>query len=145
MKNNYISYYELLTMIKERDIPPRIILHLVPDKSVEYISDYDYSDSEFIGCEILKDKEADENYHYHLGDCFLESTMFDKVIEPINYLPFEEEKEIEKIIIKDMKIQAQSTGNYCYSISQPMKIIINKLNEVIDTTKELKKHLKEDK
>lgn len=56
-----------------------------------------------------------------------------------------EEKEIEKIIIKDMKIQAQSTGNYCYSISQPMKIIINKLNEVIDTTKELKKHLKEDK
>lgn len=55
----------------------------------------------------------------------------------------EEEKEIEKIIIKDMKIQAQSTGNYCYSISQPMKIIINKLNEVIDTTKKLEKNLKE--
>lgn len=138
MKDSYISYYELLTMIKERDIPPKIILHLVPDKSVEYVSNYDYINSEFIGYEILKDKEADENYSYHLGDCFLESTMFDKVIETI-----EEEKEIEKIIIKDMKIQAQSTGNYCYSISQPMKIIINKLNEVIDTTKELKKHLKE--
>lgn len=140
MKDSYISYYELLTRIKEGNIPPKIILHLVPNKSVEYISDYDYANSEFIGYEILKDEEADENYSYHLGDCFLESAMFDKVIEII-----EEEKEIEKIIIKDMKIQAQSTGNYCYSISQPMKIIINKLNEVIDTTKKLEKNLKEDK
>lgn len=39
---------------------------------------------------------------------------------------------IEKIPIKDMKIQATSTNNYCYSISQPMKIIINKINEIID-------------
>lgn len=140
MKDSYISYYELLTRIKEGNIPPKIILHLVPNKSVEYISDYESVNSEFIGYEILKDEEADENYSYHLGDCFLESTMFDKVIEII-----EEEKEIEKIIIKDMKIQAQSTGNYCYSISQPMKIIINKLNEVIDTTKKLEKNLKEDK
>ena len=81
MKNNYISYYELLTRIKERNIPPKIILHLVPNKSVEYISDYDYVNSEFIGYEILKDEEVDENYSYHLGDCFLENTMFDKVIE----------------------------------------------------------------
>lgn len=139
MKDSYISYYELLTRIKERNIPPKIILHLVPNKSVEYISDYDYVNSEFISYEILNDKDKDENYSYHLGDCFLEGTMFDRVIEIV-----EEEKEIEKIIIKDMKIQAQSTGNYCYSISQPMKIIINKLNEVIDTTKELKKHLKEE-
>lgn len=138
MKDSYISYYELLTRIKEGNIPPKIILHLVPTKSVEYISYYDYINSEFFGYKILKDEEADENYSYHLVDCFLESAMFDKVIEII-----EEEKEIEKIIIKDMKIQAQSTGNYCYSISQPMKIIINKLNEVIDTTKKLEKNLKE--
>lgn len=92
---DYISYYELLGMIKERNIPPKIILHLVPNKSVEYISDYDYANSEFIGYEILKDEEADENYSYHLGDCFLESAMFDKVIETI-----EEEKEIEKINLR---------------------------------------------
>lgn len=139
MKNNYISYYELLTMVNEGNIPQLLILHLVPNKSVEYIPDYDYVSDKLVGYEILNDKDEDENYSYYLVDCFLESTMFDKVIEII-----EEEKEIEKIIIKDMKIQAQSTGNYCYSISQPMKIIINKLNEVIDTTKELKKHLKEE-
>ena len=138
MKDNYISYYELLTMVKEGNIPQLLILHLVPTKSVEYIPDYDYVSDKLVGYEILNDKDEDENYSYHLGDCFLESTMFDKVIEII-----EEEKEIEKIIIKDMKIQAQSTGNYCYSISQPMKIIINKLNEVIDTTKKLEKNLKE--
>ena len=138
MKDNYISYYELLTMVKEGNIPQLLILHLVPTKSVEYVPDYDYVSDKLVGYEILNDKDEDENYSYHLGDCFLESTMFDKVIEII-----EEEKEIEKIIIKDMKIQAQSTGNYCYSISQPMKIIINKLNEVIDTTKKLEKNLKE--
>lgn len=43
-----------------------------------------------------------------------------------------ESDKIEKIPIKDMKIQATSTNNYCYSISQPMKIIINKINEIID-------------
>ena len=140
MKDNYISYYELLTMVKEGNIPQLLILHLVPTKSVEYVPDYDYVSDKLVGYEILNDKDEDENYRYYLVDCFLEGTMFDNIIEII-----EEEKEIEKIIIKDMKIQAQSTGNYCYSISQPMKIIINKLNEVIDTTKELKKHLKEDK
>ena len=90
MKNNYISYYELLTMVKEGNIPQLLILHLVPTKSVKYISDYDYVNSELIGYEILNDKDEDENYRYYLGDCFLESTMFDKVIEII-----EEEKEIE--------------------------------------------------
>lgn len=138
MKDSYISYYELLTRIKEGNIPQLLILHLVPTKSVEYVPYYDYVSDKLVGYEILNDKDEDENYSYHLGDCFLESAMFDKVIETI-----EEEKEIEKIIIKDMKIQAQSTGNYCYSISQPMKIIINKLNEVIDTTKKLEKNLKE--
>lgn len=138
MKDSYISYYELLTRIKEGNIPQLLILHLVPTKSVEYVPDYDYVSDKLVGYEILNNKDEDENYSYHLGDCFLEGTMFDNVIEII-----EEEKEIEKIIIKDMKIQAQSTGNYCYSISQPMKIIINKLNEVIDTTKKLEKNLKE--
>ena len=121
---DYISYYELLTMIKERDIPPKIILHLVPNKSVEYISEYDYSDSEFIGYEILNDKEADENYHYHLGDCFLESTMFDKVIEII-----EEEKEIEKLDIGKL-LQTKKWKRD--------KKTWNKINELIDEVKKLK-------
>lgn len=130
MKNNYISYYELLTMIKERDIPPKIILHLVPNKSVEYISDYESVNSEFIGYEILKDEEADENYSYHLGDCFLESTMFYKVIEII-----EEEKEIEKLQKPTLDEYIHITGEDLYK--QDMKLY-DKIDELIDEVKKLK-------
>ena len=137
MKNNYISYYELLTRIKERNIPPKIILHLVPNKSVEYISDYDYVNSEFIGYEILKDEEVDENYSYHLGDCFLENTMFDKVIEII-----EEEKEIEKLKIEQDTPNSNyyiknEYGTKCY-LTKHSKMIAEKVNELIDEVKKLK-------
>ena len=124
MKDSYISYYELLTRIKERNIPQLLILHLVPNKSVEYISYYDYADSEFIGYEILKDEKADENYSYHLGDCFLESTMFDKVIEII-----EEEKEIEKLDIGKL-LQTKKWKRD--------KKTWNKINELIDEVNKLK-------
>ena len=130
MKNNYISYYELLTMIKERDIPPKIILHLVPNKSVEYISDYDYVNSEFISYEILNDKDKDENYSYHLGDCFLEGTMFDNVIEII-----EEEKEIEKITIREKTI---GFPNGEWTARNMDKAFAVKINELIDEVKKLK-------
>ena len=133
---DYISYYELLTMVKEGNIPPKIILHLVPNKSVEYISYYDYADSEFIGYEILKDEDEDENYSYHLVDCFLEGTMFDRVIEII-----EEEKEIEKL-----KIEQDTPNNYyikneygtkCY-LTKHSKMIAEKVNKLIDEVKKLK-------
>ena len=112
MKNNYISYYELLTMVKEGNIPQLLILHLVPTKSVEYVPDYDYVSDKLVGYEILNDKDEDENYRYYLVDCFLESTMFDKVIEII-----EEEKEIEKL-----KIEQDAPNNYhdIYNVNQPL-------------------------
>ena len=130
MKNNYISYYELLTRIKEGNIPQLLILHLVPTKSVEYISDYDYINSEFIGYEISKDEEADENYSYHLGDCFLESTMFDRVIEIR-----EEEKEIEKLQKPTLDEYIHITGEDLYK--QDMKLY-DKIDELIDELKKLK-------
>lgn len=137
MKDSYISYYELLTRIKEGNIPQLLILHLVPNKSVEYISDYDYANSEFIGYEILKDEEADENYSYHLVDCFLESTMFDKVIEII-----EEEKEIEKLKIEQDTPNSNyyiknEYGTKCY-LTKHSKMIAEKVNELIDEVKKLK-------
>ena len=135
--DNYISYYELLTRIKEGNIPQLLILHLVPNKSVEYISDYAYANSQFIGYEILKDKDEDENYSYHLGDCFLESTMFDKVIEII-----EEEKEIEKLKIEQDTPNSNyyiknEYGTKCY-LTKHSKMIAEKVNELIDEVKKLK-------
>ena len=43
----------------------------------------------------------------------------------------DKKEEIEEIDVKDNRIQATSTGNYAYSISQPMKIMINKINELV--------------
>ena len=130
MKNNYISYYELLTMVKEGNIPQLLVLHLVPTKSVEYVPDYDYVSDKLVGYEILNDKDEDENYSYHLGDCFLESTMFDKVIEII-----EEEKEIEKLQKPTLDEYIHITGEDLYK--QDMKLY-DKIDELIDELKKLK-------
>ena len=130
MKDSYISYYELLTMVKEGNIPQLLILHLVQNKSVEYVPDYDYVNSELIGYEILKDEEADENYSYHLGDCFLEGTMFDRVIEIV-----EEEKEIEKITIREKTI---GFPNGEWTARNMDKAFAVKINELIDEVKKLK-------
>ena len=130
MKNNYISYYELLTMVKEGNIPQLLVLHLVPTKSVEYVPDYDYVSDKLVGYEILNDKDEDENYSYHLGDCFLESTMFDKVIEII-----EEEKEIEKITIREKTI---GFPNGEWTARNMDKAFAVKINELIDEVKKLK-------
>lgn len=130
MKDNYISYYELLTRIKERNIPQLLILHLVPTKSVEYITDYDYVSDKLVGYEILNDKDEDENYSYYLVDCFLESTMFDKFIEII-----EEEKEIEKLQKPTLDEYIHITGEDLYK--QDMKLY-DKIDELIDEVKKLK-------
>ena len=137
MKNNYISYYELLIRIKEGNIPQLLILHLVPTKSVEYVPDYDYVSDKLVGYEILNDKDEDENYSYHLVDCFLESTMFDKVIEII-----EEEKEIEKLKIEQDTPNSNyyiknEYGTKCY-LTKHGKMIAEKVNELIDEVKNLK-------
>ena len=50
------------------------------------------------------------------------------------------EKEIEKIKIDEKnRIQALSTGNFVYKVNQPTKIIIYKINELIDELKKLKR------
>ena len=127
---DYISYYELLTMVKEGNIPQLLVLHLVQNKSVEYVPDYDYVSDKLVGYEILNDKDEDENYSYHLGDCFLESTMFDKVIETI-----EEEKEIEKLQKPTLDEYIHITGEDLYK--QDMKLY-DKIDELIDEVKKLK-------
>ena len=51
----------------------------------------------------------------------------------------EEDSKIEKIEIDNQdRIKALSTDNFVYKVNQPMKNIIYKLNELIDTVNELK-------
>lgn len=127
---DYISYYELLTRIKEGNIPQLLVLHLVPNKSVEYTPDYDYVSDKLVGYEILNYKDEDENYSYHLVDCFLEGTMFDRIIEIV-----EEEKEIEKLQKPTLDEYIHITGEDLYK--QDMKLY-DKIDELIDEVKKLK-------
>lgn len=55
----------------------------------------------------------------------------------------EEDKKIEKLKIKDGKITGNwENGNYyCYTLSSPQAVIVNKLNELVDEVNKLKEKL----
>lgn len=69
--------------------------------------------------------------------------------EDINYILndeieiIEEDKKIEKLKIKDGKITGNwENGNYyCYTLSSPQAVIVNKLNELVDEVNKLKEKL----
>ena len=76
-----ISYYELLTMVKEGKEPKKIRVHLTRTKPKIYCAEYDIIDKTFNYYGLENNHEDDGNYKYLLGECFLESDMFDKNIE----------------------------------------------------------------
>lgn len=83
-----ISYYELLGMIKEGNIPNKIKVHLTPVSSRDYISEYDIDES-FSYYRLENEKEENDDYRFCLADCYLETTALDETIEIL-----EEEKEL---------------------------------------------------
>lgn len=85
-----ISYYELLGMIKEGNIPKKIKVHLTPVSSRDYISEYDIDES-FTYYRLENEKEENDDYRFCLADCYLETTALDETIEILD------EKKIGKI------------------------------------------------
>ena len=137
-----ISYYELLEMVKEDNFPERIKVN-VCNYPREYVAEYDGDD--FCHYEIENKRLQDNNYKLFLGECFIESTMFDKCIEIIEEV---EEKEIEKLP-RDRK--GFSVTYHYWSNAQQDQLIDNfsniysmannnrdKINELIDVVNELK-------
>ena len=119
-----VSYYELLGMIKEGDIPKEIYVQLqIGLNPVKYVPEYDLADGSLTCFTIFNREEEDTNYHYYLTDCFIEMSVFDKCIEII-----EEEKEMEKIPIPEI----ESVGN-----ERILRAEI-RINELIDEIKKLK-------
>ena len=115
-----ISYYELLGMIKEGNIPNEVLVTLQNGlKPVKYFAEFDYVDDSLTCYSICNEEEVDENYHDYLTDCFIEMSVFDKCIEII-----EEEKEIEKLDV-----------NKFHDIDE----LVYKIDEIIDEIKKLKK------
>lgn len=133
-----ISYYELLGMIKDGNIPKRIYVKL-PQLSygVHYIAEYDYGDFSFYYIE--EPKEGDVNYKDYLGECFLESSMFNKCIQVLDEEEFEDIEEFTEykfintrdILELEMFIN-KINADYNYKINQLIKNqkkIIQKLNK----------------
>ena len=131
-----VSYYELLGMIKDGNIPERIKACLVGNKEVVYIAEFETEDR-LLGYMIENENEQDENYHYYLSECLIEYSMFDECIEII-----EEEKEIEKLDIEENAMNRneryiRKEDNKFVNLSVADYELACKINELIDEIKVL--------
>ena len=136
-----VSYYELLGMIKDGNIPERIKACLVGNKEVVYIAEFETEDR-LLGYMIENENEQDENYHYYLSECLIEYSMFDECIEII-----EEEKEIEKLDIEENAMNRneryiRKEDNKFVNLSVADYELACKINELIDEIKKLKEQKK---
>ena len=121
-----ISYYELLGMIKNDNIPKKIKLHMCGTTRI-YVADYDDEDFSNYWLENINDESDD--FRCYLAECFLESDMFEENIEII-----EEDKKIEKIDIGKM-LQTKKWKRD--------KKAWQTINEIIDEINKLKENINE--
>lgn len=127
-----ISYYDLLTMIKEGKEPKEIVLQLNCGTRT-YIPEYD--GGEFLLYKLRIIDSEDEDFHYYLSDTLLESQMLDKCIEII-----EEPKKIEKL--KNFPDVASWGKDYGLTSAleeqaEYNEILFYKLNELIRKVNEM--------
>lgn len=118
-----ISYYELLGMIKEDKAPRKIRVHLTPGTSKLYVREDDMDGTfNFYGLGV--NEKENEEYHFYLPECFLESSMFEKNIEIL-----EEKKIPEKIDLAWQNSFDEQVQQDC------IKMIIKNINEILDYLK----------
>jgi len=117
-----ISYYDLLGMIKEGNIPDKVYWINHEKKKIAYKSTYDSVNNSF-NCYILQHRNQEtEDIKFYLSECLLESSFFDKCIE----IPNDDFEDIEELKINMMSRE-------CY-IDQ----FENKINELIKAVNKLK-------
>lgn len=130
-----ISYYELLTLVKEGKEPKRIRVHLTSTKSKIYCAEYDIIGKTFNYYGLENIHEENENFKYYLSECFLESGMFDKNIEILD------KKEIEKIEFDtndERIVWFDERGKHHFNTNVKDRFFANKINEIIDSIKKEK-------
>lgn len=128
-----ISYYELLGMIKDGNIPKRIYVKLPSlNYGVHYIAEYDYGDFSHYYAE-----EDDINYKSYLNDCFLESDMFGIFIQVLDEEEFEDIEEIE--LTNDEKIKGYYNGGTHYMTTnvKDREVYIKLINQLIKNQKKI--------
>ena len=131
-----ISYYELLGMIKEDKAPRKIRVHLTPGTSKLYVREDDM-DGTFSFYGLGVNEKENEEYHFYLPECFLESSMFEQTVEILdeNGVP-------EKLGYFDLtkdKNEKDECGNklelHYTGVADAFDDVYNKINEILDYLK----------
>lgn len=130
-----ISYYDLLTMIKDFDNEkqyPKVYWHNNTREKVLYVPCFDSVDRQLCGYHIQNRNLESEDMRYWLSECMLESSMFDKCLE----IKKEREKsELQQTISKlqsDIDLLSNEIGSYH-----------NKIHSMRDRNNYMKEQLKE--
>ena len=132
-----ISYYELLKMIKDGNIPKKVNYKITGylENYVEYTAQYDRND--FAYYELTNHYREDENIHFYLNENYLESDMFEESI----LIPEEEKKIPEKLEILNANVHSKEVYYENYSkeeISLDIETLQNWVNKIIDYLEYLK-------
>lgn len=120
-----ISYYDLLGMIKDGNIPKTIKVQL---HNVTYSKMYKavYDGEEFTNYYLIGDEDG--NYKNYLIECFWEESTFDKCIE----IPNDDFEDIEEIDLGVLNNQSEKNRAFKIKINsliKNQKKIINMLKE----------------
>ena len=119
-----MTLYELIRKVGDGNAPNKIKLF---DEDFTYDeTSRDYEDSE--GNKLFEDYYWQEDL-----DTLVENVCYTIKIDPNNYsFTKPATHKIEKIKVENDRIQAETTGNYCYTLRQIDKILIKKINELTD-------------
>jgi hypothetical protein len=84
-----------------------------------------------------------ENIIFQMDQCVLDLNDEVEIMEEKKEIEqfIEEEKEIEKLRINNGKVNGtwENGNKYCYTLSAPQTVIINKINELIEAVNEIKR------
>lgn len=135
MNEELISYYDLLTMIKDFDNEkqyPKVYWYNNVREKVLYVPTFDSVNGQLEGYHIKNRNLESEDIRYWLSECMLESSMFDKCLE----IKKEREKsELQQTISKlqsDIDLLSNEIGSYH-----------NKIHSMRDRNNYMKEQLKE--
>lgn len=127
MKEEMISYYDLLTIIKDIDNEkdyPKVYWHNNYIDKVLYIPTFDIVSHQLEGYHLKNKNLENEDIRYWLSECMLESRMFDKCLEIL-----EEQKKIPEKLPK----RATTREDKEYTKQEEHILVVSqKINEIID-------------
>lgn len=138
MEEEMISYYDLLTMIKEfknEKQYPKVYWHNNTREKVLYIPTFDCVYGQLVGYHIKNRNLESEDIRYWLSECILEGSMFDKCFE----IKKEKEKsELQQEIPNHISKEFIQSLNTKVS-SEDLKHIAHKVNGIINYLQHISK------